>query len=130
MISIVGQKTRSFVVAAALLSFLVSPLAACAAEAMAPQADQMACCQAGHHDCGTALKPADCCDGKSAPEHQRFGASKTELIQRQVFTAVPSVHPVVTFRQPVAETARPDLVSVLQVDTGPPDCLAFTVLLI
>jgi hypothetical protein len=51
-------------------------LATCVTPETTPQ-PQMTCCPPGHHDCGTAVQPADCCRIHQAVD-ERLIALKTD----------------------------------------------------
>jgi len=126
----VGGLTRNIVAATALLAVFASPVATCLAGTVAAHAKEMACCMDGDHDCGTAMKATDCCAVTPTTPPQQLSASKTESVQRQLFhaplvwypAAIPAPVPIL-----VTDLSRALRTSI---DTGPPDCITFAVLLI
>jgi hypothetical protein len=119
---------RRLIVTAAITALLAAPLGACASELLAPAEAQMACCQAGHHDCGEAMKAADCCT-QSDNRSQQINASKVESIQHTAVLVLQPLHP--------AAASMPDTSGVVPIDaprapidSGPPDCISFSALLI
>ena len=125
----VGPRSRGLITAFALASFLGSPLMACASEVMTSQMQQMACCEEGHHDCGAAMKPADCCT-QSDHQASRLSMSKSEPRASVITPLLVWAHPasVSIVESPATLHAIDPPSSVL--DTGPPDCFAFSILLI
>ena len=116
-----------FVGALAVLSLVSSPLVACAAEAMSSDMP-MACCQEGKHDCGPAMKPSDCCAHSSQQSTQKT-TIKSEPRANVTPTFVPLTHPAAPC-VPIREATTVAVEHPAVIDTGPPDCLAFSVLLI
>jgi hypothetical protein len=112
-----------------MFALLASPVAACAAEAVASETQQMACCQHGHHDCGAAMKAADCCN-QSSHRPLELGTAKTEQGPSNVMPVLLALYPQSLLSLGVDSVAKPIHRAALPVDTSPPDCIAFTVLLI
>ncbi|HKW00006.1 MAG TPA: hypothetical protein VJN96_09275 [Vicinamibacterales bacterium] len=115
--------------AATIAGLVASPLVVCASELMASADKQMACCQSGRHDCGATMKAADCCT-QSGSRPQQLGVSKVESVQKISVPALLAFHPAWK-----SEPARSGVVhvystSVAPADTGPPDCISFSALLI
>ena len=125
----VTRKTASLMAAMAMLALVASPLVICAAEGMSETVEPMACCQVGHHDCGSAMKAADCC-ARSDLKPQQLAASKVEGSYRQVFVAVPSAHPASGHYYVSRTAAGRPVEPTFPIDSGPPHCVAFAVLLI
>src|ERR1700681_2409897 len=60
---------RSVLAALVLVAFCGSAWATCAEGTIASQAEQMACCKAGHDDCPMKDSASDCCK-RSGPQFQ------------------------------------------------------------
>lgn len=71
----VERVRRMAVVAILAVTLTGSALSSCMAGEIDPGI-QMACCKAGHHDCGSGGDPADCCTKEKPPEQQFFVAKK------------------------------------------------------
>jgi hypothetical protein len=104
---------RALLSVLAIIGMLTSFGATCAAGSIAPEHEQMACCKAGHHKCGTPAKPADCC--KTNGDHeQQVTAAKTVHLTQPVWTPLASAMPVL-FAAPSTGRAWP-----VHADTSPP----------
>lgn len=98
----------------AIIGMLTSIAATCAAVSIAPEHEQMACCKAGHHKCGTPAKPADCC--KTNGDHeQQLTVGKTQSLANPVWTPLAWTLPALAADTPLAVPARP-----VPADTSPP----------
>ncbi len=98
----------------AILGMLTSFAATCAAGSLAPEHEQMACCKAGHHKCGTPAKPADCC--KTNGDHEpQITAAKTIQLTQPVWTLLAWATPALFTEPPALAAARP-----VPADTSPP----------
>jgi len=129
MIEAMGARRRLIVVAVSVAGLLASPLMVCASELMASAGDQMACCQSGKHDCGATMKAADCCR-QSDGRPQQLGVSKVESVQKIAVPAVLASHPALKSAPGRAVIACVSSAPIAPVNTGPPDCISFSVLLI
>lgn len=116
----------------AMASVCRSAWATCTAGEMTPQEEQMACCEAGHHDCGPSGEAADCCK-KSASQHaQQLVATKLgsfkaplrilllTLTPPQPATLQVSAIPAYCLLSPAGQSSA----------SGPPRYIAFSSLLI
>lgn len=121
---------RGVFAALVLVAFCASTWATCAEGAMASQAEQMACCKAGHDHCPMKDSASDCCK-QSGPQLQA---------QATIVKAAPTQAPV---RTVLAWATLPTLSVVAQTqprvsfDSSPPDSrvrppayILFSVLLI
>lgn len=120
-----GSWHRRVAVTAVLVGWLAAPLAACAAELMASATDDhMAFCQDGEN--GQSFQDKmDCCPQSDA--QQSAGLSKTEPVQQPTALAAQPPHPAVGSARTASAVVSAPLPPV---DTGPPDCISFAVLLI
>lgn len=97
--------SRAFASLLVVFGVLTSTWATCTAGAMMLENAQMACCKAGHHECGPKGTPADCCK-KTEAQQQQWTATKTELVKAPnlvVMTVIPSIQaalPLTLLRSP------------------------------
>jgi hypothetical protein len=115
-------------IAGVVAALVAAPLAACASELLAATAQQMDCCLHEQHDCdGPAMEAADCCTHSNSRPSQ-LNSTRTEPTHSSPVLLFQSVHPAATSLNVLAVSravAVPDAP-----DTGPPDCISFSVLLI
>jgi hypothetical protein len=114
----------------AIIGMLSSFVATCAAESIAPEHEQMACCKAGHHKCGTPAKPADCCKTNGDHERQITAAKPVQLTQ-PLWTPLAWAAPAL-FAKPLAIAGARRLPADTSPPRGPdrPVYIKFAVLLI
>jgi hypothetical protein len=98
----------------AIIGMLTSFAATCAAGSIAPEHEQMACCKAGHHKCGTPAKPADCCKTNGSHE-QQLTVAKTQSLTHPVWSPLAWALPAFSADAFAHALARP-----VRVDTSPP----------
>src|SRR5438132_1371876 len=121
-----SPRRRNLAVILGVVVLLASPLAACAAEALAPVAQQMTCCDAEIRDCGAVMTAGACCT-HADPHQNQLRASKVELVQRHIVSMILAVHPVDSSLG-IVPGLRVDSRGLVPTTTGPPDCVAFSAL--
>lgn len=103
-----ATRILAFTVAATLSWSLV---ATCVEGATSLPSAQMACCKNGHHTCGHAGTPADCC--KTAPEAAQFtavakvAAPQPLLVFTHLSGSTPAGLPASWHPSPLSETWSP-----------------------
>jgi hypothetical protein len=109
-----------------------SALAACTADAMMPEAAQMACCEAGHHTCGQDGAPADCCKTNSTPQQKWNTVARTEApkVPFRVFLAHVTLPNPLSNIALVVQSSRQLSASPPVQPLGPPVYIVFSSLLI
>jgi len=109
-----AARGRAVLSVLAIIGMLTSFAATCAATPIAPEHEQMACCKAGHHKCGTPAKPADCCKTNGSHE-QQLTVAKTQSLAHPVWTPLAWALPALAVDTLLAAPIRP-----VSADTSPP----------
>lgn len=122
---VVAFTRRRLAALVGVLVILGSPIATCAAGAAAQAVDPMAAC----HEAGRTApeKAIDCC-AQPDSQPQQLAASAVELVRAGSLAFLPALHPELRSSQEIEACLASPLAP--SPDTGPPDCLAFSVLLI
>lgn len=126
MMKLRPMRVRYLIAVVAVLGIVGSPLAMCAAEAMASTADDVTCCQSSHHECGTAMKAAQCC----TPAPQTLQVSGVERPDHTSTPVLMPMHPAALASVPDTQAQRADSLRQPIFDTSPPAGFRFSVLLI
>jgi hypothetical protein len=109
-----GPRRRAALSVLAIIGMLMSFAATCGAGPIALEHEQMACCKAGHHHCGTPAKPADCCKTNGSPK-QQVTAAKSQSLTAPAWTPLAWALPAL-FVDAIASAAP----APVPVDTSPP----------
>jgi hypothetical protein len=114
---------------------LTSMWATCTAGAMVSERAEidaqmeMACCQAGHHECAPKGTPAECC--KTETQREQWTATTTELVKAPALVAL-AVVPSIQGAYPIVLSRSSCFANISQPSPhlGPPAYIAHSALLI
>ena len=128
IMAIVSLKGGTVVAIAGILVLLSSQLVTCAAEALSAPDELMAC---EMHSAGPAEAPTmpDCC-ALGGGHAQPLAVSKVEVVRDGGVSFLATHHPEVGSSARLVAVDRPVHPPIAPPDSGPPDCLAFSILLI